>query len=339
MRVPRPGLSTSGRKMPLRELGLSSTKLDLSKRIQPGYTSRAGKTKWQGKTHAPIRDTVQPAQPARSSLARKPPHIPRKVQTVQTAQKLHIEKIDHLEKTENMEHIDRFEDYLPRRRKRTPGQARLTWAMILLVLVFILGMSHGVNSLLHGSEVVIESDVVMPDYVDIHGKIIDNSTGRPIMDCKVTILETGQAALSNVDGQYFITNVKAGVHEISAEADGYIKEVKKVTVDPELLGIIDFALEGGAGVKNKDESVDMEKDEKAEINAFAIFIILFAGFGLLGAVLVFKRNFFWVCVFCSFISLLSIGMGVGIVLGLLALILVLVSRQEFEGTKITKTKI
>ncbi len=208
---------------------------------------------------------------------------------------------------------------------------RLKLAVILLMIVFILGLINGVNSLIQGTKEGIGSDIDKPDYVDIHGRVIENLTGRPVANVKVTVQETSQSTQTDNDGQYFIPNVKSGVHNIMVEAPGYVDIVKKVTVDPELMGIINFELDEGAGTINMDESVLLREPEEYEkINSFAIIIIIFACFGLLAVVLAHRRMFFYLCSFSAFLSVLSFGLGIGSILGLIAFILIVFSNAGFK---------
>lgn len=211
---------------------------------------------------------------------------------------------------------------------------RLKVAFVLLLIVFVLGLIHGVNSVLQGTNEGVVRDIEKPDYVDIHGRVIDSQTGQPIKNIKVSIMETGQSNYTNTDGQYYIPNVKTGDHNIKVEAKGYVDIIKVVTLDPELMGIIDFELDEGVGVKNIDDSIAiLQQEEQKGINFFAVMIIIFACFGLVSAILIYFRNFFLLCVLCAFLSILSIGAIFGFILGLIAFILIILSSSEFEKPK------
>ncbi len=207
---------------------------------------------------------------------------------------------------------------------------RLYLAGVFLIIVFILGLLYGFNSMVLGTTDLISSDQYKPETSDISGKVIDNHTGKPIKNCKIHIERTDQYTVSNSDGQYFISNVKAGVHWIDAEAEGYIIIHKKVTVDPELMGVINFELDEGVGKKTIDESKKINTEKEQEINIFSLMIILFASFGLVASILAFKRQFMHICAFSGFISIFSIGFGFGIVLGILAFVLIVLSPTGFK---------
>lgn len=214
-------------------------------------------------------------------------------------------------------------------------ERRLRLAQILLIIVFILGLANGMNSLVHGTAEQISSDIEGTNTVDIHGKIIDYYSGTPIKNCKITILDTGQSTITDSNGQYFISNIDVGDHEIKAEANGYTNIIKKVTVDPELLGSIYFELKTGTGTSTVDESkVTVEKGEN-NLNIFAIIIIIISFFALLAILLIHQRNLFKICAFSAFLSILSFGFVLGMFLGLAAFILILSSSASFKTANAT----
>jgi DNA-directed RNA polymerase subunit RPC12/RpoP len=68
--------------------------------------------------------------------------------------------------------------------------------------------------------------------------------------------------------------------------------------------------------------------------ALSISLIIFSIFALVGSVTVFKRRYFVFTAICAVIGIFSIGFFVGLVLSIVALELIIVSRDEFEnGTK------
>ena len=67
---------------------------------------------------------------------------------------------------------------------------------------------------------------------------------------------------------------------------------------------------------------------------FSIALVIFSIFALVGSVTVFKRRYFIFTAVCAIMGILSIGLIVGLVLAIIALELIIVSRDEFEnGTK------
>jgi DNA-directed RNA polymerase subunit RPC12/RpoP len=63
-------------------------------------------------------------------------------------------------------------------------------------------------------------------------------------------------------------------------------------------------------------------------------LIIFSIFAIIGFITVFKRRYFLFSAICAFLSIFSIGLIVGIILAIIALELIVTSRDEFEnGTK------
>jgi len=68
--------------------------------------------------------------------------------------------------------------------------------------------------------------------------------------------------------------------------------------------------------------------------ALSLSLVIFSIIALVGSITVFKRRYFVFTAICAFIGIFSIGLFVGLVLSIVALELIIVSRDEFEnGTK------
>ena len=214
-------------------------------------------------------------------------------------------------------------------------ETRLNLATLFLIIVFFLGIFHGISSRYVVAPESISSDIATPDSVDIQGTVIDYYSGRPIAGCEVRLGETGQRDLTNSDGYYLIKDVSIGDHEIRAEADGYSKIIKKITVASEQPANFNFELKPGVNVEVIDETIQtVEKPETENtINIFAVIMILFACFAILAIILIRMRNMYPICVISAFISIFSFGMGIGFIIGLMALILILVSSSGFKIKK------
>ena len=68
--------------------------------------------------------------------------------------------------------------------------------------------------------------------------------------------------------------------------------------------------------------------------ALSLSLVIFWIFGLVGSITVLKRRYFFFTAICAVIGIFSIGLFVGLILSIVALELIIVSRDEFEnGTK------
>jgi len=106
-----------------------------------------------------------------------------------------------------------------------------------------------------------------------------------------------------------------------------------VTVASEQPANFNFELKPGVTTEIYDESVQTLEKPENDLNISAIIIIIFACFAILAIILIWQRNFYQLCVFFAFLSVLSFGMGFGLAIGLFALILILLSSTGFSEPK------
>jgi outer membrane receptor for ferrienterochelin and colicins len=78
---------------------------------------------------------------------------------------------------------------------------------------------------------------------EIRGKVVDASTGEPLMGANVFIEHTTIGCATNVSGEYHISKAPIGDFYLVASMIGYRMEHKVVTVSPNKVTIIDFELQ------------------------------------------------------------------------------------------------
>lgn len=76
----------------------------------------------------------------------------------------------------------------------------------------------------------------------IVGKVIEETSGTPLIGANVILLNTSQGASADLQGNYTISGVQPGNYQISARFLGYEEEVLEVTVQANQVTIVDFAL-------------------------------------------------------------------------------------------------
>lgn len=87
----------------------------------------------------------------------------------------------------------------------------------------------------------------------ISGKIIDGSTGEPIVGVNVLIEGSSLGAATDLNGEYIIINVPSGTWNVTASYIGYVKTlVKNVKVLTDLTTTVDFKL--------KETVVNLDKE-------------------------------------------------------------------------------
>ena len=75
----------------------------------------------------------------------------------------------------------------------------------------------------------------------VKGKVVDQS-GNPVAFANVLVVGTSLGASANVNGNYVISNVPAGPHELRASAVGYTTKMARISVTNEETATQDFTL-------------------------------------------------------------------------------------------------
>ena len=78
---------------------------------------------------------------------------------------------------------------------------------------------------------------------EVQGKVIDVSTGRPLMGVNVFVEHTTAGSATNADGQYHIKNVPIGKVKLIASMIGYKMERKVINIFPLKVTTVNFKLQ------------------------------------------------------------------------------------------------
>jgi len=86
----------------------------------------------------------------------------------------------------------------------------------------------------------------------IAGRIVDASTGEPVIGVNIILVGTQMGAASDPDGNYFVLNIPPGTYQVKASAIGYaVVTVNNVRVSIDLTTRVDFKL--------KEEAVALDE--------------------------------------------------------------------------------
>lgn len=187
------------------------------------------------------------------------------------------------------------------------------------------------------------------ELVNLQGQVIFmNST--PAQGVNVTIVDLNIVAQTNSTGHYKILNVKQGWHDLRVELPGYKSLLQSVEVSTSMVGMnsghnmewkdyvnVDFQLQPGSGEVRIgtahdtgpiSSSWDTGKPYFQNFAAACMVVWVIAGvFMLLGGYFAIKRTKLpLVIIGCVF----AIITGWGTIMGVIALILVLMSTNEFD---------
>ena len=209
-----------------------------------------------------------------------------------------------------------------------------------MVIVFFLGLANSITNLTYANELASSDDLGSESSITtmtVSGSVIDYYTTFPIDNAQVHVDGTGQSTTTNGEGFYVLDGVPTGEQTITVTASGYTGVSKKVILSPAPEKIIDFELEHGTGTDSiddtssdsRDELEDDENDQSA-LNLTGMLMLVFAILAVISAYLAFSKILFWICAPSAFLGALSFGFGFGLILGLIALILILSSKNTFR---------
>lgn len=112
---------------------------------------------------------------------------------------------------------------------KTPGKPMSLVTFLGCLLLISLSMSASVNA--------------VPDEGRISGKLVDAATGEVLIGVSVYLEGTEQGAISDIDGNYTIKRVAAGIHSLRAQLVGYSSVVlEDVVVTADKTAIANFQM-------------------------------------------------------------------------------------------------
>lgn len=203
--------------------------------------------------------------------------------------------------------------------KKIKKSEKTTLAAILLIISFILGISMG-------AILISQHNLLYEGMGEIKGIVVDEH-GKELYN--VTIYVDGQALeRSDKDGKFIIKNISAGEHTLIFEKEGFKRLVVKTFVFPSSISVSEkYTLPRGDG-EIEIKSLSLYAVKFLPIFSYAVIIISIMP--LIGGIFCLMRKHFIVVVISSVFGIFSFGFIVGSLLSIIALILVLLSKNEFE---------
>jgi len=199
--------------------------------------------------------------------------------------------------------------------------SRLTVAGVMLLIVFLLGIAMG-------SILLTDEQALYHGVGNYKGKVIDED-GNPVEGAIIILKDENITTTSDKDGLFMFKNVSAGKHAITIEKEGYKTIHAKIFVLPVGVTITSkFEMKKGEGTE-KERDITSVIIKLIPVFATAVLIISFLP--LIGAILCFMKKYFVIALITSIFGIFSIGFFVGSILSVVALIIILLSKYEFEG--------
>lgn len=194
-------------------------------------------------------------------------------------------------------------------------------AAIILVCVFALGITTAVFS-----EVFIETSMDFASGVGLTGSVsivVTDITNTTIED--VSILLGNLTVPRDEKGRFSIDNIELGIQTLKLSATDYKTHTREILIVPFFKSWNTITMAEGDGA-----------EAKIEFDAWGctFILVIFSVFALLGSIVCLRRNHIDVAYAGSLIGIFSIGfLFVGSILSIIAFIIIVMSREEFENGK------
>jgi len=207
--------------------------------------------------------------------------------------------------------------------KRKPTKMPVI-AGILLIVAALLGISMGAALLLSENEALHGSGMY-------EGMVTDGE-GKPLEGAEIYVMEgkdIEKVAETDENGYFHIENLSAGKHRIMVKKEGYV--TKNVTI-----GVFPFksflkekiVLNSGEGWENKKALSAWVFDI---LPVFSAAIIILSIPPLIGGIFALMKKFEIVAIIGAIFGIFSIGFIIGSILSIVALILLLLSKEDFRA--------
>ena len=201
-----------------------------------------------------------------------------------------------------------------------PRTNKPTIASVLLISVFAIGItSAAFSNAFIETPLDVLANVGMTGSVDL--LILDqsnNSIGE------VSIIIDGTYTTTDENGSYSAENISPGIKKVEFSFTGYKTLTSEILVVPYIASVHEITMEDGNG----------EKYIPFDIIGCSIIIMIFSVFALLAAVMSLKRQNLDVAVVGSILGIFAFGfLMIGSIISIIALIIILKSRDEFENGK------
>lgn len=199
-------------------------------------------------------------------------------------------------------------------------------AAILLLVVFCLGVSTAAFS-----EQFIESSLDVASGIGLDGTVkltVIDVSNSSIKDANITV--NGIAAkFTYANESYSNENIEPGIQLIEVSASGYETKNFEIMVTPFFASENTITMEEGTGIGDIEEF---------DASFCSIILVIFSVFPIIGAVVCLKRQHFDVAMAGSLLGILSFGFFlIGSIISIVAFVILMKSRDEFENGKKGKT--
>jgi hypothetical protein len=181
----------------------------------------------------------------------------------------------------------------------------------------------------------------MEDKADVYGRVTFTN-GTPVDGANVSIVGEPLTAETDETGNYLIYNVPTGNHKIKVEFEGYNTIIYKTFIGPEESRWDDSSRQGKSADNKYDFTLTPGDDtiERGSYPPFelirgimticGVLVLIFSVIVLLGGLYALKRKNFMITILAAILGILTFGFFVGSLFALIALFILIISRDEFK---------
>ncbi len=194
-------------------------------------------------------------------------------------------------------------------------------AAILLVCVFSLGITTAVFS-----EAFVISSTDLASGIGLKGTVeilVTDQSNNSIED--INIVLDNYSGKTDENGLFSAKNVELGIHTLQLFGEGYKTQSREIVVTPFFNTESTLKMEEGDGLLDTKEF---------DSTGCTLILAIFSVFALLGTITCLKRHHIDVAYAGSLIGILSFGFFfIGSILSIIAFVLIMKSKEEFENGK------
>ena len=223
------------------------------------------------------------------------------------------------------------------------------------LLAIVMGGLFGTMFFTFGESGMFDSENWEDGVGGVQGYVIYQNAS-PVVGATITVVDSGQVAISNDTGYYRLIGAPSGWQDLKVEKEGYKTILQSVYIKNQGTwaeydwgdeSTADFQLQEGVGTIRIGPTHDVDDDwERKGMKAMENMVyvcmgttIIFGAIAVIGGYLAFHRRHFPVVMVSSIFGMLSLGFGIGSILSIVALIVLLLSHNEFDVKKGSSGKI
>jgi hypothetical protein len=211
------------------------------------------------------------------------------------------------------------------------SSSRTTIAGILLILAAIFGIVMAVGFIFISS-IYDEGGYLEPDGV-IEGEVVlpGNETDASNILVLLESVHRDESDYTDSDGLFRFTDLEIGKYTVVINHSGYKTHYYEVNIEgPGEVKEITIELQEGQGeVREEAEGQESMWNQNLFL-VCGVMTIVFSLITFMGGVFAIKQTNYWLALLGSVTGIFAIGVGLGFIFSLIALIMLLLARNDFK---------